>query len=89
VSWKWTRLRAVLVSLGVVRCSEIDVKLLAGGHAAVIFGKCKCRGSEPHAGSPRFAVVVFSAPSMGIVQVSHTPAAPASPSSSSARHPWA
>jgi hypothetical protein len=68
VSWKWTRLRAVLVSLGVVHRTEVDVKLLAGGHAAVIFGKCKCRGSEPHAGSPRFAVVVFSAPSMGIVR---------------------
>jgi hypothetical protein len=59
VSWKWTRLRAVLVSLGVVRSSEDDVKLLAGGHADVIFGKC--RGSEAHAGSPRFTVVVFSA----------------------------
>jgi hypothetical protein len=56
VSWKWTRLRAVLVTLGVVRSS---VELLACGHAAVIFGEC--RGSEPHAGSPRFAVVVFRA----------------------------
>jgi hypothetical protein len=59
VSWKWTRLRAVLVSLGVVRSSEDGVKLLTGGHAAIIFGEC--RGSEPHAGSPRFAVVVFRA----------------------------
>jgi hypothetical protein len=42
--------------LGVVRSS---VEQLTGGHAAVIFGKC--RGSEPHAGSPRFAVVIFSA----------------------------
>jgi hypothetical protein len=44
VSWKWTRLRAVLVSLDVVRSSEDGVKLLTGGHAAVIFGEC--RGSE-------------------------------------------
>jgi hypothetical protein len=59
VSWKWTRLRAVLVSLGIIRSSEDDVKLLAGSHAAAIFGKR--RGSEPHAGSPRITVVVFSA----------------------------
>jgi hypothetical protein len=41
--------------LGIVRSSEDDVKLLAGGHATVIFGTC--RGSEPHAGSPRFTVI--------------------------------
>jgi hypothetical protein len=49
--------------LGVVHNS---VELLAGGHAAVIFGKC--RGSEPHAGSPRFAVLVFNAPSVGMAR---------------------
>jgi hypothetical protein len=53
VSWKWTRICAVLITLGVIRSS---VELLAGGHAAG-----KCRGSEPHAGSPRFIVVVFRA----------------------------
>jgi hypothetical protein len=31
VSWKWTRIRAVLITLGVIRSS---VELLAGGHAA-------------------------------------------------------
>jgi hypothetical protein len=43
--------------------------LYAGGHAAVIFGKC--RGSEPHAVSPRFAIVVFNMRAPGC-----TPAAP-------------
>jgi hypothetical protein len=44
VSWKWTRLRAVLISLGIIRSSEDGVKLLAGGHAAIIFGKCRGSG---------------------------------------------
>jgi hypothetical protein len=59
----WTHIRAVLVTLGVVHNS---VELLAGGHAAVIFDKC--RGSEPHAGSPHFAVLVFNAPSVGMAR---------------------
>jgi hypothetical protein len=88
VSWKWTRLRAVLVTLGVVCSSEDDVELLTGGHAAVIFliTLCVVRNSEDDVELHTIIVVVgVKIHGSRLHAGNQEPSAPSSSASSAAR----
>jgi hypothetical protein len=81
------------VSLGVIRSYEDNVKLLAGGHAAVIFGQCRGSGRASAPSSSAWAssaamktmsscspVAMPPSSSASVVELSDTPAAPGPPS---------